>query len=274
MHIAKPGEECEVASSILPNQSDWRMALELFLALPPRLSTAITSPLGGIVYIIETEASSSLWEKLERIPRDFDHSSCAFRLAHYVINFLSSSSIMKFLNTEEQETLFYYLPMAIQLIDDDLNVQGCNGIIGSETSKSHEELMEVVHEGWALVHHWISIIRPDSSENICVYWKQKLATLRDFSPESYRVGQAFVRICSEAAILGTNENMASQIDTGNEFRTLNVICAAALIAAHTAMTLLTPTTKKLCNELVADATGMNFESNYREGMSAFFSFSF
>ncbi|KAN0079467.1 hypothetical protein V8E54_004681 [Elaphomyces granulatus] len=259
---AKHGEE-----SILPNRRHWEMALELFLALPPRPSTAITSPLGGVVYLIETEPSSSFLEKLERIPRDFDYFSCAFRLTYYVIKVLSSSSIMEVLNSEEQETLFYYLPIAIQLIDDDLNVEGCNGLIGSETSKSHEELMEVVHEGWALVRHWIvSIVQPDGSENICAYWKQKLATLKDFSPEGYRVGQAFVRICSEAAILGTTENMASQMDTGNSFRTLNVICAAALVAAHKTMTLLTLTTTKMCNELVADVTGMNFESNYREGL--------
>lgn len=269
---AKPEEQYELAKNILPSRQSWKDSLEPFLGLPPRPSTAITSPLCGIVYLIDHNLSDSFWQKLEGVSRDSDHCSSAFRLASYVAKVLSLPNVMESLGAEEREILFYYFPLAIQLIDDDLSIEGCTGITGLEDSEDREEYMEVVNRGRSIIDSWIhSDARLNSegetsiSEALFNFWERSLESLEDTSPESYRVGEAFAKIMSEAETRKSTKSMDSLVGLLKEVRKINVVRAAATLVVWRHSIMSNPAGTRLCNELVADVTGIKLQKDSIEG---------
>ncbi|KAL1963884.1 hypothetical protein VTN77DRAFT_7690 [Rasamsonia byssochlamydoides] len=270
---AKPEEKHDLANNILPSRQSWKDALEPFLGLPPRPSTAITSPLGGIVYLIDHDLPDSFWQKLESVPRDSNRSSSAFRLASYVTKVLSLPNVMESLGAEERESLFYYFPLAIQLIDDDLSIEGCTGITGLEVSEDREEYTEIVNQGRSIIHSWIhSDARLNSesgnslSEELFTFWERALESLEDTSPESYRVGEAFAKIMSEAETRKSTKTMDSLAGLLKEIRKTNVVRAAATLVVWRHSIMSNPAGTRLCNELVADVTGFNSQKDPIEGL--------
>ncbi|KAL1988798.1 hypothetical protein VTN96DRAFT_7682 [Rasamsonia emersonii] len=270
---AKPEEQHELAKNILPSRQSWKDSLEPFLGLPPRPSTAITSPLGGIVYLIDHNLSDSFWQKLEGVSRDSDRCSSAFRLASYVAKVLSLPNVMESLGAEERETLFYYFPLAIQLIDDDLSIEGCTGITGLEDSEDREEYMEIVNRGRSIISSWIhsdarlnSEDRNSISEALFNFWERSLESLEDTSPESYRVGEAFAKIMSEAETRKSTKSMDSWVELLKEIRKINVVRAAATLLVWRHSIMSNPAGTRLCNELVADVTGINPQKDPIEGL--------
>ncbi|KAL2006708.1 hypothetical protein VTN00DRAFT_9376 [Thermoascus crustaceus] len=270
---AAPEEKPQVAASVFPSQESWKSAMEPFLGLPPRASTAITGVLGGVVYLVDRGLSGSSRQKLESVPRDSDRCSSAFRLTSYVTKILSSSKIVEFLRPEERNTLFYYLPLAIQLIDDDLSIEGCNGITGLEMPEEREEYLEIVSQGRTLVNNWIRSESPLDSENgaslgatMAAFWEQKLEALEDTSPESYRVGEAFIRIMSERDSLSMSNSTDFLTNLSKQIRTSNAVRSAAWIAVLRPSLVSIPAGTRLCNELISDATGLDPKNKQSEGL--------
>ncbi|KAJ9231554.1 hypothetical protein DTO207G8_7361 [Paecilomyces variotii] len=264
IQAASPENKKQTVANILPSRHLWERSLEPFLALPPRQSTAITSVLGGIVYLIDRDLSEDFWQKWNDIPRDSNGSSSAFRLASYVTNILSSSDLAQYLDTEELETLFYYLPLAVQLIDDDLSIEGCNSITGLEASEEREEHMEIVMEGRSIINSWIRVDGSSVSGDaaslpsaLVSFWESKLESLRGNSPEEYRVGEAFVKIMSEvdSSRLGKSADFLTNLS--KEVRKSNVIRSAAWLSVLRDSVVSLPAGTRLCNELIADGTGID-----------------
>jgi hypothetical protein len=188
---------------ILPSHNVWEDVLGPFLQLPPRPSAAITSPLGGAVNLVQRELSDSFKAMLLAIPRDSARCSAAFRLASFTIRIMTSD-ITKKLDNESLQTLFYFIPLAIQLIDDDLSIENCNGITGLELADQREEYLEVVFKGRQLVSDWVSTKEPVPSSDLTVsslvtsFWETKLEALSGTAAIDYRIGEAFVKIMSTA----------------------------------------------------------------------------
>lgn len=263
-----------MAKDILPSRQSWESALHPFLGLPSRLSTAITSPLEGIVHLIDREVPDSLQKKWESVPRDISHSSSALRLAFFTTKILSSSSanIIEFLGTEELETLFYNLPLAIQLIDDDLSVENCNGVTGLAVPEQREEYVEVVIEGRKVINNWIHSMSPINSEKgttissmLCSSWESKLERLEGTSPVDYRIGEAFVKIMTEVDSLNRTKSSDHLTKLCKDTRTANAIRSASWFAVMRHSILSIPAGTRLCNEFVADSTGLKPEDERKDG---------
>ncbi|KAJ5581771.1 Zinc finger RING-CH-type [Penicillium sp. DV-2018c] len=223
---------------ILPSPSSWEESLSPFLQLPPRSSVAITSPLGGIVHLIQRELSDSFKALWPTIPRDSDHRSSAFRLAAFTVSVLTTSDLVKDLDQESLETLFYYLPLAIQLIDDDLSIENCNGISGLELADQREEYLEIVFSGRKLVGN--------------------------LSPE-YRVGELFVKIMTITDSLQISKSSDDVAKICREARTANPIRSASWFAVLRGPILSNPIGNRICNELVADSTDLKAQDASKGG---------
>jgi hypothetical protein len=269
---AKPEEQQDLANNILPSRQSWKDALEPFLGLPPRPSTAITSLLGGVVYLVDHDLSDSFWQKLESVSRDSNRASSAFRLASYATKVLSLPNVIESLGVEERESLFYYFPLAVQLIDDDLSVEGCNGITGLEVSEDREEYVDVVNKGRHIIHSWIHSDARLDSENgaplsgaLSTFWERCLESLKDTSPESYRVGEAFANIVSEAESRKSTRTTDSLVGLLKEIRKANIVRAAATLVVWRHSIVSNPAGTRLCNELVADVTGFKPQKDAVEG---------
>ncbi|KAJ5789209.1 uncharacterized protein N7518_006220 [Penicillium psychrosexuale] len=248
---------------ILPSRHSWEESLTPFLQLPPRPSTAITSPLGGVVHLIQRELSDSFKALWPTIPRDSDHRSSAFRLAIYTISLLSTSELWKHLDQGDLETLFHFLPLAIQLIDDDLSIENCNGISGLELADQREEYMEIVFAGRKVLGNWTRDNEPVSfapektvSSSLAEFWEIRLEELKGTSPFDYRVGEAFVKIMTVADSLQNSKSSEDVAKICREARTANLIRSASWFAVLRSSILSNPIGNRICNELVADSTGL------------------
>ncbi|KAJ5274712.1 hypothetical protein N7505_003257 [Penicillium chrysogenum] len=271
-----PGLTAEGATStvkdILPSRRAWEESLTPFLQLPPRPSIAITSPLGGAVHLIQRELSDSFKGLWLTIPRDADHRSSAFRLAIFTIDILSSSDLLKHMGQADLETLFHFLPLAIQLIDDDLSIENCNGISGLELADQREEYMEIVFAGRKVVGEWIRDSEPVSfapektiSSLFVEFWETRLEELRGTNPLDYRVGEAFVKIMTVAdSLLSKSSEDVAKIC--REARTANLIRSASWFAVLRSSILSNTIGNRLCNELIADSTGLKPQDPSQVGL--------
>jgi hypothetical protein len=269
---AKPEELHDLANSVIPGRETWRQSLEPFLGLPPRPSTAITSSLGGIVHLVSSKLSDSFWEKLEGVARDSNRASSAFRLTSYAARVLALPKAFESLNTELRETLFYYFPLAVQLIDDDLSIEGSIGITGLELSEDREDYMEIVNKGRSVINSWISSTvttyannKSPISDSLSTFWERTIETITDTSPESYRLGEVFAKIMPEVA---SHKKPDLLMLLAREIRKMNPVRAAATLAVWGPGMVSNPAGTRLCNELVAEVTGINPEKDLDESKYA------
>lgn len=261
------------ANDLLPSRQSWEDALKPFLQLPPRSSTAITSPIGGTVHLIQRELSESFKALWLVIPRDSDRCTAAFRLAVFTIKLLSSFDITKQLAKEELESLFYFLPLAVQLIDDDLSIENCNGISGLELADQREEYLEFVFTGRKVIRDWIGAKEPlgsvpeqTLSSFFVLFWESKLEQLEGLSPVDYRVGETFVRILASADETAAVKPADDVAKICREARSANGIRSAAWFAVLRSSILSNPVGNRICNELVADSTGIKTQDPSSDGM--------
>lgn len=234
-----------------------------FLQLPPRPSIAITSPLGGVVHLVKRDLSDSFKALWPTIPRDADHRSSAFRLAIFSISLLSNLDLLKHLDQESLETLFHFLPLVIQLIDDDLSIENCNGISGLELADQREEYLETVFSGRKVVGNWIHSNEPLSfapektvSSFFVESWETRLEELNGTSPMDYRVGEVFIKIMTVTDLMQKSKTSDDVAKICREARTANCIRSASWFAVLRSSILSNSIGNRICNELVADSTGL------------------
>lgn len=264
MHSTKPEDMGSVAKDILPGRQTWEQALGLFIELPPRSSTAITSPLGGTVHLVDWQLAADLRERYEAVPRDSNQCSSAFRLAYFTTKILSLFDLAPYLGSDELETLFYSLPLAVQLVDDDLSIENSNGITGLTLPEQREEYMEVVNDGRMVISGWVRSKDALATE-ITSFWERKLEGLQSTSPSDYRVGESFVKILGSVDSSNNSKTPEELAELCKSVRTANAIRTAAWVALLRQSILSTPAGTRLCNELVADSTGLKPEDEKKDG---------
>ncbi|EEP82339.1 predicted protein [Uncinocarpus reesii 1704] len=248
-------------SSLFPSEKQWSNALELFLLNPPLPSLSIMSPLSGAM--LNVERPSHELEVLS-LPHDANQLPLAARLASYVTRLLSFIKV-EALEPDLQKTVFLYVPLAAQLIEDNINVEGSTAILPLESPETRNEFADLVGEARQNIKQWInasfSSNSPpdiDSSPDIVNFWKNHLEQLQGNTPKAYRYAEVYARILSERDSLGkvdfaeTSLEYAQKLDSSaNPF-----ILAAVVTAFKTSLAGLTLTTK-MCNQLVAQATGLD-----------------
>lgn len=257
---------------IMPSHQAWEAAMTPFLQLPTRPSTAITSPLGGTVNLVTRELSDSFKATRLAIPRDSARCSAAFRVASFTIQVLSSFEVIEHMDSESLQTLFYYLPLAVQLIDDDLSIENCNGITGLELAYQREEYLEVVYKGRKVVSDWLNNKDPVSSSSgmtvsssLISFWESKLEGLSGTSAVDYRTGEAFVKIMASTGVSGNSKSTDDVARICREARTANAIRSASWSAVLRSAILSNPAGNRFCNELIADSTGLKPEDSSTNG---------
>jgi hypothetical protein len=184
------------------------------------------------------------------------------------VKILSSPDVLVSLDVKQREGLFSYLPIALQLMDDDASIEGSIGLTALGLSEDRDEALETVSEGRSMIRKWIQMdtrLGDDGrsvSEDLLVLWDQKLAELGNTSPESYRIGQAYAKIKSEAEPTKSSDALTS---LAREVRKYNPIRAAAELAVWGPALAASSSGTRLCNELIADATGFKPARNPTEG---------
>lgn len=124
--LVKPGGSWEDMAGVLPSTNDWDAALAPFLETPPKVSLAITNPLGGAVYLVP-QSSHRLPDS---IAHDSDGYSVAFRIARYITRLFKDHQMFPIENvpSELRDTFVRNISFTIQLADDNLGLAGANGL--------------------------------------------------------------------------------------------------------------------------------------------------
>jgi hypothetical protein len=103
------------------------------------------------------------------------------------------------------------------------------------------------------------------SSALVSFWEDKLESLGGNSSEDYRIGEAFVKIMSEvdSSRLGKSANFLTNLS--KEVRKSNIIRSAAWLVVLRDYVLSLPTGIRLCNELIADGTGIAPQKKRSDG---------
>ncbi|KAL4977290.1 hypothetical protein BDW66DRAFT_38385 [Aspergillus desertorum] len=259
----------QLARDVLPSQQIWEEALRPFLELPPRLSTAITSPLSGVVHLVD---GKSLSKHYENIKRDSNQCSAAFRLTHFTVRMMSLFDFNEHLDLEGFGVLFSNLPLAVQLIEDDLDIERYNNIAGTLTHELREDYQDIVNEARKIIRGWCSSTQHVHSteetiaSTLASVWKAKLEGLDDNSPTAYRIGEAFAKLMDDMDPSDMGYSSEAVGHLCKKLRTANAICSASWIAVLRRSMLSNPAGIRACNEFVADSTGLKVEDESVNGL--------
>lgn len=223
------------------------------------------------MYLIHRDLPDTFKDLYRNVPRDVGNCSSAFRLAYFTVRILSSFDVVSKLSIAELETLSYFIPLVVQLIDDDLSIENCNGITGLSHSDQRDEYMEIVHDGRRMISQWArSEVQPSGTKEsissiILSFWQGKLEALGSTSPADYRIGEAFVKLMNSIDVPGRNKSPEEITKLCREMRTANAIKSAAQVAVLRDLILANPAGIRLCNELVADSTGLKPKDEKKDG---------
>lgn len=259
------------ALEIFPTDDQWKKALEPFNRFNPPQSTAITSPLGGVVYLIDRTPSA---EEL-RIARDSEGFSASIRLVLFAVKLLARRPfIIKHMDNGRRAALFLYLPLGLQFIDDNLSIAGVTPVWDFDSPEVEREMVDLLFEGRHLLNSFIlSSMTTDELENkyqpnILSVWEAQLPFGDVPVVAAYQRAKAFTDIFLEALESAgrfkhpPEWNLAAQGVRSSP----DVFGSASLLAVLKDSLIATAAGKRLCNELISDATGIDYQVQRDEGI--------
>lgn len=260
-----------------------------FLNISPLPSASIIGPLQGVVYAI-TKGSGGR----TILQRDSDDFSLALRLTLYVTRLLRSTEILKFIDEDQVVSLYLYYPQALHLIDEKLSLEPSNEIWGTSSPEVIEEMVELLAQGQAMIAEWIKAQeglnkinddcaawtadsrpipaseggsaanhangRSERHATLAATWLEQLDNggMTGVSATTYNLGVSFTLIMSECLDAGGIARYADRLEV--YFRSIrssdDLVRSTSLIAVARDFLATSPEGKKICNELIADATDL------------------
>ena len=277
------------SSDLFPIGEHWKKALTPFLNVRPLPASAIVSPLQGAVHaIIKGPASVPF------LQRDSDDFSLALRLTLYVTKLLRSTEILKLIKQDQVGSLYLYYPLALHLIDEKLSLEPANKIWATSSPEVVEEMVEMLAQGQATIGEWIRAQEglnkidgespapktaqlststyekgttkssPDGGlerkPSLAAIWLEQLDTddMTGVSASTYNLGVGFATVMSECIDAGGIARFAPRLD--KSFRSIrssdDLVRSTTLIVVARDHLATSPQGKKICNELIADATDL------------------
>ncbi|KAF2115322.1 RING zinc finger protein-like protein [Lophiotrema nucula] len=277
--INKPGAtwEWDSLKDVLATVAEWEGALNPFLATAPRSSLAITNPLSGAVYLAKMDGSQSAERK---IPRDADGYSPAFRIAQYMVKMLSAldSSASESIPLATMRSFLVSITTTIQLATDNLGLAGANNLWNVYTPEVEADAMNFLSDAQTyLVQelgrekvYWEFAAVDDSM----VIWAIGLflTQMHDSSVRAYyraRTSSALVSTMIEH--LGWHNGHNTKISEvlkqlRKDGKGNGIFPLLGYMTTFKESLAATKSCERMCNELVAELTGLNIESKPGEAL--------
>ena len=243
----------DIFASLLPTAEHWQAALKQFLHQNPPPESAITSPLQGTVHAIDRNDLNLP----ESIPRDSDDFSIAMRLTFYVTKLLSNIGTVGY---KQLESLYLYYPQALQLINAKITIDTSNDLWLNSTPEVIEEAVDVMSKGQKLIRKWVQecVATPDAVKSIVNVWQRQISNMHGTSPQAYIHGLCFNSIMTDyMGLIGPTHALNSwKTEIGSMNQSSDIVQSAALVSVLQEILPGSVEGKKLCNELIADATSL------------------
>ena len=257
---ASPNEERDLITKMLPKASQWITAMRPFISRSPNPSIAITNSLGASLSLINPSSPDSIQHL---IARDGDGYSSAFRMAIFSTKLIGSTKAFESITNDEQATLCKNIALFLQLAGDNLSISGSMPLWDILDQEQETEVIDLVAETQALLASWLHT-ESSLSSFISVAQQELLNDAKGLKAESYYSGRAYCAMTTEISETHGPSSDKSQVDRLKALRVSEDIFASA---AYLSSAPDSKALQRLCNELLADLTGLNFEGSATEGMS-------
>jgi E3 ubiquitin-protein ligase listerin len=249
-----------VASALCPTAAHWQKALTPFLQLQPSPSVSVITRLQGCAFAIDRQRRRSSGG----LPRDSEGFSVALRLTILVTKLLEKVTANR-LPDEQLQALYLYYPQALQLANDKLGIETANALWIESTEEVVQEVADTVADGQRLIHSWL-VDETSSDSNgdrprLVACWLSELSNIQGTSAQAFNLARTFTTIMTEASDLRGSSRYISLWDSSlRAVRSSPDIMRSAALLAVCRETLATSALgKRLCNELVADATEVDLD---------------
>lgn len=274
----KPAETWEANSNLFPSAQDWDAALDPFLTCAPKSALAITNTLSSAAYLVEQSGASA---DMRKIGRDADGYSAAYRIAQYVARL---SRIPQFkLQTAPAEVREIYLrnlALTVQLVEDNLGLAGANGLWTEYNTDTENDAMSfksdaagyTTQELTGLYGSTSPLPTTSQNEQSLLTWAQSLLDQihTSTSTQAYYDARAYSSLISTAiSFHGWKSSWTAEMqDTLKTVKkSKKAIPLLAFLAAFEEPLAASKSCERLCNELIADLTGLDINQKPEEGLS-------
>lgn len=268
------GSDWEVISKILPNIDDWNSALKPFLGAMPKSALAITNPLGGGIYLVESGDSSA---NLRKIPRDADGYSAAYRISQYVTRLFKNSDLFPVdtIPDETRATYLHNIAITIQLTADNLGLAGANGLWAEYNQDVETEAISFMSDAQLFVMQQLTRLSArwseGDTESTLLLWAVRLLSRDkpDTPVEAYYDARVYSALVSTAiGVTGWKTVHTAQLkDILSSIRkTKAVFSFLGFLTGFKEPLAASKACERMCNEIVADLTGLDITTNPGEGL--------
>lgn len=253
--------DSNVPSAIFPTAAHWQKALTPFIQLQPSPSISLITPLQGCGFLVDRYRRRSSGG----LARDSEGFSIALRLIIFVTRLLENVSREQLTN-DQLEALYLYYPQALQLANDKLSIETANALWIDSTEEAIQEITDTVAKGQKFFHSWLVNEMSNGADDrptIVSCWLSQEAEILGNSAQAFNLARTFTTIMTEAVDLrGSAKYMPAFDSVLRAVRSSPDIMKSAAVLAVCRETLTgSALGKRLCNELVADATDIDFDDS-------------
>jgi hypothetical protein len=266
----KVSQDWETLQNVLPSVQDWDAALAVFLGVPPKSSLAITNSLGGAIYLVHSQAPLAS----TKVTRDADGYSAAYRMLQYVAKLWKDTDQFPIeeIPVAIRGAYLRNISLTIQLANDNIGLAGANGLWADYSTEVESEAMAFVAEAHAV---YTDELKRASSTwaggNEFMTWASDLLGQieANTSAETYYKTRAFSTLILDM-ILITGWRNAQTAQVQDMLKAVRKDKAIFPILAHLNAfkepLAASKSCERMCNELIADLTGLDIEQKYDEGL--------
>lgn len=263
-------QDWDTLQNIFPRVEDWDHALAPFLGVAPPPSLAITNPLGGALYLVGSDQTVANVE----ISRDVDGYSAAYRITQYVTRLLKEHDqfpVQK-IPAGTRDLYLRNISLTVQLADDNLGLAGANGLWADYNADVETDAMTFISDAQAFIAQETKRLSSTWSEGDG-FMPGAIAFLdqaaEDTSAKAYykaRAHSVLVADAIEAAGWRNTQTTQLQEALRSIRKTKAVLPIVAFTNAFKEPLSASKSCERMCNEIIADLTGLDIEQKETEGL--------
>ncbi|KAF2640158.1 RING zinc finger protein-like protein [Massarina eburnea CBS 473.64] len=269
--LVKPESTWTDIEPVFPKLESWQAALEPFLDTAPRTSLAIANPLASAVYLVDPKQPASLTRNL---PRDADGYSAAYRITLYVTRLFKEDLFsLEKLPDELQKIYLTNIALTIQLADDNHCLAGANGLWADYTADSEADVVAFMSDAQPFVKREIVRLQKNLSQDdtALLNWAKQLSEeiQPGTSARAYYLARSQSVLVSDAIdIIGWKSAYTPQmLELLKAIRTdKKIFPLVYFLNAFKEPLAASKSCERMCNEIVADLTGLDLENKPEEGL--------
>jgi hypothetical protein len=266
----KAGQSWEAVQDVFPKVQDWDSVLNPFLVSPPKSALAITNPLGGAVYLIDQSGPNP-----QKLSRDADGYCAAYRVTQYVTRLLINTDLVSIDNVpaEIRDAYLRNVAITVQLADDNLGLAGSNGLWTDYSLDVESEAMTFISDAQTFVRQELKRLTSTWSEEeaLPLKWATGLLGRVDASTsaQAYYTARAYSALVADALEMTgwrNSQTVSLQDALKSTRKTKAIMPLLAHLNAFKEPLSASKSCERMCNELIADLTGLDIEQKTTEGL--------